>query len=906
MANVRGNGARSAPEHVHVPQFTLPLPPLPVEEILSPKAQAILDKRVAEREKDRASARAAVEELALSEEYLERLAHALHRFFFPDNPTATPAGISYRITRAKTGIDIEPGWSPFYSSDDPRAVILRLLRGEETGIGTYHLPNLPDTKITHFTIDIDGKVKKPVESKEDAALEDQEERARRRTAKLARWEEEKVEKWEEAQRQMRALRSFLLKNLPERCWLLESSRSNRGFHFVFNLDRRVESYVAIRFCQLLFRLTGLPDHTEIYPPNRVVPPKEMGNLVAIPGSMTWWKDTGGSVILDRYSCSPIPHGEWVEELESIVPLRVSLIEELASKNSVDLFKTPAPVNVSASVFGASRVYVGGTANGLVNPTYKPPARFETVGDVIALIHALGSDVSFTNPCSTAGFTIAFNLTIPLCIKKHAHPEDLQGAAILYDEVSKRLGYKCHHHSCSGNIDSATKTTIREALSLVGLSISHDRLDGSGLTFYHGGGISPRLVAALAPPPVASEDDPSLPTVEEVPEQRVFFTAPRYDFTEEEMDWGTAVVFNNERDHARPSSPNQSFEDKRIAHGALFQCTRGRVGESKQGFECTNHHIDPKFFPLSCGNNRLCAIEGRQRALKTANFVLGHPKYAGVWSQDMDQYVGSGIAVVTYDVEPEGEPLDRLRRLRKITVRLNGGRRRQDGIQTGLHVCYPYQLPRLLERLRRDGITPTGVHSYCPQNGRATHEEAPAFLDEQGPERLRHLQAVVQVIYDVASEPSRLVKRALATRDEALLLGVLNAYESGIKSTSGPRFSLPWYSEDVEREENLALREQLGIQPRSAFCEVEVEDEHGKKCKCGKPKVHTVWDGAGGVLARGEVPWQNRSKAFSLLRARCFERLGDVPEDPYVPYRPMRGPAANPPHPSTLRRLTVLT
>ena len=318
-----GVAALKLPSHIHIPvinlhteeETRLPAPEIP-REVRARANQEILKKRKEEAKAQQVIGRAKSAEI-LTDDERERLARALHRTYYRDNLAAAPAGWSLRagevLERGETARG--PGYAPFNSIDCEAELLEHIrgvLRGDNLICGAYHLARLSkgDMTGTRLTIDIDGKT---------------------------------PEQAIQAEIDVYALTTFLLRNFPEKCWLLDLSKSGRGYHICIFFDRPIPAHAMHRFAAFLIEMSRMPKETEVYPKQRDLTDKGTGSQVAIPGSMYWFAKTGGSVLLDRVTRDPIPHREWADHLDAMTPLCVDDLERFMKSRDIDIMAPPPPV-----------------------------------------------------------------------------------------------------------------------------------------------------------------------------------------------------------------------------------------------------------------------------------------------------------------------------------------------------------------------------------------------------------------------------------------------------------------------------------------------------------------------------------------------------------------------------------
>ena len=252
----------------------------------------------------------------------------------------------------------------------------------------------------------------------------------------------------------------------------------------------------------------------------------------------------------------------------------------------------------------------------------------------------------------------------------------------------------------------------------------------------------------------------------------------------------------------PDNPIDVVRWKRIA-----ECRQFRRGQGvRLGLVCPEHGLFNEI-PLSCSNNNTCPVCARHHGLREADFVLNDKWYAGHWDEKAEKVLGEGIALVIFDAGPDGTPTEKRDRVHALAARYRKGSRRKDGIQHSYLACYPRNLPALRKRLDADGVAYTVM----------TH-------DPRGDRGLLSLWEIAHFIYNVHVEPSRLLRDLAKAGDREGLLDLMRCMKSKRRRTSGPRKSMPWYSEERARAEEKSRRDEAGETPAdSTICGKKKED-----------------------------------------------------------------------------------
>lgn len=237
-------------------------------------------------------------------------------------------------------------------------------------------------------------------------------------------------------------------------FVLARSKSAKGYHVRIRFaDKGLPAYVARRFGAFLVDRACLPKDTEIFPKQDEVPKGQFGSQVALPGSKIWHDKTGGSCLLHFSRRDPIPLEDWLATLEATPAVSEKSLREFGESVGIDFF---APV--AKRVLQARDVKV--RAEGVA---------LESVEDIVALVEEHGLEAYPSGGKGTWSDVIHLNE----CFNSEAHGSTRSdGAAILFDEETGRIGYNCFHAACQNG-----GTSWPKILRKLGYRVKIDRPDG---------------------------------------------------------------------------------------------------------------------------------------------------------------------------------------------------------------------------------------------------------------------------------------------------------------------------------------------------------------------------------------------------------------------------------------------
>lgn len=222
--------------------------------------------------------------------------------------------------------------------------------------------------------------------------------------------------------------------------LLAKSKGGRGFHVWIRFDEWIPGRAARAFGAWLVREAGLNPKTEVFPKQDTLNEpgaadswsKIAGSQIAIPGCLNFWAAKGGSTILDG-NRDPVPFDRWVEALDSWSPVRVAALKHLSDVRRLD--------------FWGERKAPTALADGVI-PISSPRgcAPIENIDQLLAFLGRHGIEVAQQRGGHGTRWTD--RLILRRCVNSAAHGSaNEDGAAILFDSTTGRVGYKCWHASC---------------------------------------------------------------------------------------------------------------------------------------------------------------------------------------------------------------------------------------------------------------------------------------------------------------------------------------------------------------------------------------------------------------------------------------------------------------------------
>ena len=225
---------------------------------------------------------------------------------------------------------------------------------------------------------------------------------------------------------------FTIENLKHLWYMVARSRGGKGYHVEFLSDEPVPGPYMVAFLRGLVRAAGLPPATEVFPKAERKTSPFAGGQVARPGNRAWFQETGGSTYIDTTTGAPIPMGRWPEEIRRAAQnFDIEHLKDACAAIGVALPDLREAENVGPELpksFGIQEVEAFLRGNGLV---------FES------------------KAYHSQRWTWRFRLPECPFWARHSPPDkptaqDYRGgAAILFDERSGKIGFKCFHAHCEG-------------------------------------------------------------------------------------------------------------------------------------------------------------------------------------------------------------------------------------------------------------------------------------------------------------------------------------------------------------------------------------------------------------------------------------------------------------------------
>lgn len=771
----------------------LPLPKPEIPKTIDARAhREILQKRKEEAKAQQAVGRAKSAEV-LTDDEREQLARALHRTYYRDNLAAAPAGWSLRagevLERGETARG--PGYAPFNSIDCEAELLEHIrgvLRGDNLICGAYHLARLAkgDLTGTRLTIDIDGKT---------------------------------PEQAIQAEIDVCALTTFLLRNFPMNCWLLDLSKSGRGYHICIFFDRAIPAHVMHRFAAFLIERAGLPKETEVYPKQRDLTDKGTGSQVAIPGSMYWFAKAGGSVLLDRVTRDPIPHNQWADHLDAMVPLCVDDLERFMKSRDIDIMAPPPPVvrpptNVVVTgegvpdFFNSSEVYAFLRHLGIeADPPRTQTLKDGTRRDVMQILDCPWADEHISGHSRRDGAAVMF----------YPGEKDKRG----------RVTFNCFHAGCACTEEEREKGKRPRSwgwyLQKLGFRTHREQTDGTPV-------ISHRVGRR----------------------ERSFLSKNARSFLHDLAckEYGSVRVVDAE---TRKQDDRIRLRLKRVSaccnqHLQLVpMCVEGGHGD----FEAMR---------WACERRALCPACGTQYAVSVEDFIVDREGFFRL----------HGLHVVEVRSDPLTSVEEAVKQVRK---RLKTARKTiYPNAQTWWRASY-----QGVEGLRRGVLVTTKIGADTMRKAleKAAKSEKPIEWATVHSADAANLAPLARLIADVYSEPCIEVKAAAEAQDYNRMVTVAEIYRHGHRrlfsnrNPDGAGVKIPWLSE-TEAGSQAADDAKEKHPERAGCCPKDVVDHRTGEvrpcgCKitfearCGQEVIHRGF--------AGQPAWAVQQAAWGAMDAR---------------------------------------
>lgn len=228
--------------------------------------------------------------------------------------------------------------------------------------------------------------------------------------------------------------------------VVAKSKSGNGFHIRNFFDKPCEYPALHNFGEELIRAAGIDQKNrriarpsgwdgkidqgpiEINPKQESGAAINYGNQVAIPGSRWYYEKKGGSCLVEPRTHREIPFGDWLDYLKSVKSISVDFLREKAPQLWVPKQRERAYSDVKLKIEGVPEI--------------------KTVTDLCALLERHG--LKFGSPMG-AGGVWTDKIILKHCPNEEAHGSSrADGAAVLFNATTGRVGFKCHHAGCEAS------------------------------------------------------------------------------------------------------------------------------------------------------------------------------------------------------------------------------------------------------------------------------------------------------------------------------------------------------------------------------------------------------------------------------------------------------------------------
>lgn len=213
-------------------------------------------------------------------------------------------------------------------------------------------------------------------------------------------------------------------------YVLARSKGAKGYHIRALFPKPVSAVAARNFGLELVNAAGYP-LTEVNPKQWTLE-IPWGNQVAIPGSRHFYEKKGGSVLLHPKTHEEIPFGEWLGYLSSVKRLEEKTLRAMGARVGKDLWAPPREVKPAVDL----------------KVTVKGLPEISEIGHVEAVLRKHG--IEGGTPQGVGG-RWTDKILLKECPNAEAHGSKRgDGAAILFNKDTKRVGFKCHHAGCEAS------------------------------------------------------------------------------------------------------------------------------------------------------------------------------------------------------------------------------------------------------------------------------------------------------------------------------------------------------------------------------------------------------------------------------------------------------------------------
>jgi hypothetical protein len=511
------------------------------------------------------------------------------RYFSRDDAYATwVKGKGWRpVRRFEAGwyLSRNPGGSGYTSYGKERLAldeaITASLTGEGEAIGTY-TPNPETGKTVVLTLDID----------EHAAAQD----ADGELTKLLRYFKHNL-------------------GLPSSYYTVSKSKGGSGFHVSFFFAEPTEAWKARNLAHLFVKEARLQPMTEIFPKSDH--PRSYGAQFGVPLSSRWNKKTGGSCFLGLpLSDSVLSTQEGLARLGGSSLWTDTLLQSLSTARGVDLLnpdafkkKYNAPAGVGA--YPAPGEYVA------KSPPRSGPYRARWTLELLERFLTGTAGVerleSWSNGASGEGWTHIFH--IEACPNSSEHGDNETKAAVMYNDLTGRVGYNCFHAHCREIAWKDCRSMLDPSrtfkLPRTGELIDEPPVDSD--QEWEGHSQEPEDWDDWDPGDCAAQDDPE-------PEEERGQPVDNRGHTE-------AVRWLMRRAVREKIGGAETRALKLVGRLAKVAA----CGRCKQELKCPSHGtMEEKHYP--CEDRYLCSYCSRRHARKISKYILKHWPTAGIFAK----------------------------------------------------------------------------------------------------------------------------------------------------------------------------------------------------------------------------------------------------------------------------------
>lgn len=591
-------------------------------------------------------------------------------------------------------------------------------------------------------------------------------------------------------------------------YLIARSSSGSGYHIVIKLSRKVKGCVVRRFAAWIKRRADVSPKIEVFPKqDRLCAPvdgassggsKSAGVQIAVPSSLVFYARKGGGAILDK-NLNEIPIEECAAHVRAI--RRVS-VDALSSLND-QLLATEE----NHRCFFKEQVSKPRTT--VAHPKGVPS--FQSADDISAWLAEQGVEVSQVKT-SEGG---RYKILLRHCPGNPHGSSKTDGSAVLFNEHTGDVWFKCHHAACDGFEWS-------DLLKKWGHKIEQVPLDDED----------------LPPPP------PDLHiSHREGTRERVFMTNRARKFVREvaEIEYGK-------------TSNVKDAEKLRVRMKRVSLCCQRDL----QDVTSCDDHGDQDTIAMVCGRRTLCVSCSTSYAISLEKFII----------QNFDK-----LHVVLIETEPDEHTPTAHRQLvsrRKAVKNLLWKPRHwtrctyriQDGIRRGGVLTTPNGISRTNEWAKINDFSWVKTFSFTtPDEVRIgarliSDIYAEPALEVKAAAEARDYNRLVFAVETFANGQVRTSGNRVTKRGDGKDAAGIDPF--------------PWYSEAQADEDAIAeAKEKHGPEWNSGKCRVPVVKEDGTSCPCGKKLRHIIRLAKEDIYRskRGAPGWAARAQGWRELDSR---------------------------------------